>query len=393
MNIFTKLGRLIRSPVEAARLLAEIVHQSRLMNANLKEVIQALDNEQRILNDKLNALVEGSSSQSRILNDKLKEVIVGLRNQSSILNDKLTGAHDPAAVGSRHSFQDAMQCLPLLLDERTYNTSHPDYDATLVRNQPGRILNADVPCGNPAFAEVKQMATADAVPDEAWTKVLEDTFAEVNTISQAQQIFDRRRFIELHMAELNRKYQGHYAPGWVNLDDALFLYWLVRRVKPKTIVQIGVCNGLSSAFMMLALTMNGPEGRLHAIDVPQVFNAQDPNWTVKNKVYGEVIPAGRFSGWMVPDACRDRFEVWSGDAEELLPKLIDKLDGINLFYHDSDHTYNHMMFEFREAARTLKPGGLIVADNISWNASLWDFADEQGVPSYNFKGEIGVAFF
>lgn len=58
------------------------------------------------------------------------------------------------------------------------------------------------------------------------------------------------------MAELGRKYGACYQPGWVNLTDAVFLYWLVRRAKPKTIVQTGVCNGLSSAFIMLALAKN-----------------------------------------------------------------------------------------------------------------------------------------
>jgi predicted O-methyltransferase YrrM len=81
-------------------------------------------------------------------------------------------------------------------------------------------------------------------------------------------------------------------PGWVNLDDALFLYWLVRQVKPRTIVQTGVCNGPSSAFMILGLVKNGPAGRLHAIDLPAVFDAKDPAWTVQGKVYDFVIPEG-----------------------------------------------------------------------------------------------------
>jgi predicted O-methyltransferase YrrM len=193
--------------------------------------------------------------------------------------------------------------------------------------------------------------------------------------------------------ELGRKYHAHYVPGWVNFDDALFLYWLVRQVKPRTIVQTGVCNGLSAAFMMLGLVKNGPEGRLHVIDLPPVFDPRDAAWTVEGKVYGVVIPEGKTSGWLVPDAYRDRFEVWDGDAKELLPKMVDKVDSIDFFYHDSDHTYNHMMFEFQQVKRKLNKGGLVVGDDVSWNASVWDFADEFGVPSYNFKGTVGVAFF
>jgi predicted O-methyltransferase YrrM len=285
--------------------------------------------------------------------------------------------------------------LPLLIDKKTYNTSHPQYDATLVRNFPGRIFNADKRCDNRVYAKIKNLANADGIeiPNRAWNTVLAHALEEAKTVPHAEQVFERRDFIEQYMEEITRKYQAHYAAGWVNLDDALFLYWLVRELKPKTIVQTGVCNGLSSAFMMLALVKNGPNGRLHVVDMPPVFNPKDPVWTIKGKVYGVVIPEGKTSGWMVPDAYRDRFDVWSGDAKILLPKLVDKVDAIDFFYHDSDHTYDHMMFEFREAKRKLVPGGLIVGDDISWNASVWDFADEFGVPSYNFKGAVGVAFF
>ena len=158
-------------------------------------------------------------------------------------------------------------------------------------------------------------------------------------------------------------------------------------------MQCGVCNGLSSAFMMLALAKNGADGQLHAIDVPRVFNSKDPAWRIPNKVYGEVVPEGRLPGWMVPEAYQTRFHVQQGDAKVLLPQLVEQLPAIDMFYHDSTHTYDHMMFEFREAKRKLVSGGLVVADDISWNSSLWDFADEHGVPAYNFKGAVGVAFF
>jgi len=283
--------------------------------------------------------------------------------------------------------------MPLMIAARTYNTSHPDYDANLVRNFPGKILNRNAPCANPAFIALAERATGDEIADASWNRILAETLVEAATVPGAAQVFERRAFIEDYVARLSRNYHAYYVPGWVNLDDALFLYWLVRQTQPKTIVQCGVCNGLSASFMMLALAKNGPEGTLHVIDLPPVFDPNDPGWTVANKVYGVVIPEGKTTGWMVPDAYRDRFEVWNGDAKDLLPKMVDKLDAIDLFYHDSDHTYDHMMFEFTQAKRKLTPGGLVVGDDISWNASVWDFADQYGVPSYNFKGAVGVAFF
>ena len=72
----------------------------------------------------------------------------------------------------------------------------------------------------------------------------------------------------------------------------------MRRLKPQTIVQTGVCNGLSTAFMMLGLAKNGPEGTLYAIDLPSVFDANDSAWSIEGKIYGFVIPEGKTSGWL-----------------------------------------------------------------------------------------------
>jgi predicted O-methyltransferase YrrM len=289
--------------------------------------------------------------------------------------------------------RDAMGEIPLLRADRTYNTYHPDYDGSLVRNYPGRIFNHNIPNDNPTFCALARLRRRRRVPNTAWKPVLDAALAEASSVPHADEVFERRAFVERYVSEIEGKYGGHYVPGWVMLDDALFLYWLVRQAKPRTIVQTGVCNGLSTAFITLALVKNGPEGRLRAIDLPPVFDPADPAWTVAGTVYGVVIPEGRTSGWLIPDAYRHRFEVWNGDAKDLLPKLVDAADSIDFFFHDSDHTYNHMMFEFGEIKRKLAKGGLLVSDDVSWNASLWDFADLFQVPAYNFRGAIGVAFF
>ncbi len=295
------------------------------------------------------------------------------------------------------SSKDAIARMPLLIAEKTYNTGHPDYNANLVRNFPTRILNAERGSNNNVYkallARAQKKKGITEIPDNTWQPILDAMLKEVSEIPHAEQVFERKSYIENYIAELSHRYKAHYHAGWVNLEDALFLYWLIRTLKPKTIVQTGVCNGLSSAFMMLALVKNGPEGQLYVIDLPAIFDPKDPAWTIKDKVYGVLIPEGQSSGWMVPDAYRSRFHVQCGDAKLLLPPLVDKLDNIDLFYHDSDHTYHHMMFEFREAKRKLSPGGLIVGDDISWNESVWDFADQYQVPSYNYKGAVGVAFF
>ena len=281
---------------------------------------------------------------------------------------------------------------PLLIAEKTYNTDHLDYEPELVRNFPDRIQNLDRGGTNPLLRELCRLAHGGKVPRRVWEQVQRDVMEEARTVPGFEQVMERKTYIESYLAELGQRYQSHFIAGWVNLSDAQFLYWIVRQIKPKTIVQTGVSNGLSSAFMMLALAKNGPQGRLSVIDLPAVFDPADPKWTRAGVVHGFVIPHGKSSGWIVPDIYRERFNVEIGDAKVLLPALIDRLDTVDMFYHDSDHTYNHMVFEFEQAKRKLAPNGVVVADDISWNASLWDFADKYGMASYNYCGSMGVAF-
>lgn len=415
MRLLDSLKRLLGNSDRAAQSLAELVegmkNQADLQNRKLNELIQVTDgnlahvvrlvdevregvkNQSDLQNRRFNAVISGISNQSDLINRKLGQIAHRGAGGASICADPQDGIQPARENSSPATFREAMERIPLMLDERTYNTSHPDYDANLVRNFPGRILGRDRRCDNPAFTALCALAQGDHLPDVGWDRVLAETLVEASSVPGAAQVFERRAYIERYMADISRAHRAHYVPGWVNLDDALFLYWLIRLIKPRTIVQCGVCNGLSAAFMMLALAKNGPDGRLKVIDLPPVFDPSDPLWTVEGKVYGVVIPEGKTTGWIVPDIYRDRFEVLNGDAKELLPKLVDHVDSIDLFYHDSDHTYRHMMFEFHEAKRKLRPGGLVVGDDVSWNASVWDFADEFQVPSYNFKGAVGVAFF
>lgn len=413
-NVMHALRGVYRSSMSSAQMLAEIrlgvANQSNLLNRKFKAVTSTMEaiferqqaqlTLQRIQIEMMAEVLRGRRSEGKGPPDcdRIAHLLQEAAATEALSKDVVTGNQDgdtlpdTNAVAST-SFENAMASMPLMIDAKTYNTAHPKYNARAVRNFPGRILNRYKPSSNPVYVELLKLADGKYVDDGVWTRILSEALAEAKNVPHVEQIFERRDYVESYMGDLQRKYGGHYVPGWVSLNDALFLYWLVRNLKPKTIVQTGVCNGLSASFMVLALVKNGGEGVLRAIDLPPIFDPNDPAWTVAGSVYGVFIPEGKNSGWMVPDAYRDRFVCWNGDAKALLPKLIDEVDTIDMFYHDSDHTYDHMMFEFREAMRKLRPGGLIVGDDISWNASLWDLADEYGVPSFNFKGTVGVAFF
>lgn len=383
MNIINVIRRYLHNQSEAVRISYEIkegiTNQSELLNRKLTELNEVVRQLSEVNNHK-NAKGTTSSLDSVI--------------HQSVSNDINNGYQAPPIPGfSQIKILEDQQVLPLLFARKTYNPNHADYDVNIVRNFPGKVFNANSKMMNPIWVNLKKMMFNETITDDKWSDILRFSLEEAKNVPHAEQVFERKLFVEKYLEELEAKYQAVYRPGWVNLDDALFLYWIVRQLKPKVIVQTGVCNGLSSAFMMLALVKNGPEGKLHVVDMPPVFEPNNENWKIKGKVYGVTIPEGKDSGWLVPDAYRDRFELLSGDAKELLPALLKKLGACDMFYHDSDHTYDHMMFEFEEAKKYLTQHGVIVSDDIAWNASLWDFADQYHVPSYNYRGSMGVACF
>jgi len=62
-----------------------------------------------------------------------------------------------------------------------------------------------------------------------------------------------------------------------------------------------------------------------------------------------------------------------GDSKVILPELLAKLGSIDVFFHDSLHTYEHMMFEFKTALPKIDKGGYLISDDIHLNNSFIDF--------------------
>lgn len=161
----------------------------------------------------------------------------------------------------------------------------------------------------------------------------------------------------------DREFQAHLARHMPDvpygIPGAADVYVVVRALKPAIIVETGVASGVSSAHILRALAANGA-GTLHSIDLP---NVQE----------GSVLPEGRGSGWIVPDALRSRWKLQLGDTRELLPRLLRTLERVDLFIHDSDHSYECMSFEYEQALPHLAEGGLLMSDDTHLHTAWDDF--------------------
>jgi predicted O-methyltransferase YrrM len=174
-----------------------------------------------------------------------------------------------------------------------------------------------------------------------------------------------------------QRYNTGRVTGRDGYEEGLRLYRLLRDVRPQVAVETGVCNGVSTAFLLLALEDNGT-GELHSIDLPEVAGEEYEEGTFWDGKGGAVIPPGKEPGWMVPPELRERWELVLGRSQDELPPLLDRVGQIDFFMHDSEHSYECMSFEFRTAWPALRVGGVLVADDVNVNSAWAEFTGEIG---------------
>jgi hypothetical protein len=170
---------------------------------------------------------------------------------------------------------------------------------------------------------------------------------------------------------------SRYNTGRLGYEEGIRLYALVRKLRTRVVVETGVCNGFSTAFLLLALQRNGI-GELHSIDLPEMVGADYEPGTFWEGKQGAAIPPGKEPGWMIPTGLRGRWRLAIGSSQEELPPLLARLGEIDLFVHDSEHSYECMDFEFRAAWPALRDGGALVADDWNWNDAFAELARDTG---------------
>jgi hypothetical protein len=117
----------------------------------------------------------------------------------------------------------------------------------------------------------------------------------------------------------------------------------------------------------MALAENGA-GELFSIDLPDA-----EAWI--RRIYAE---EKRKVGWLVPAELRSAWHLILGRSSETLPRIFSAFEFIDIFVHDSEHSYENMMGEFRLAWPKIRKGGLLISDNVLWNRAYIDFCHETG---------------
>ena len=141
-----------------------------------------------------------------------------------------------------------------------------------------------------------------------------------------------------------------FADGEARFGRRLGWYVLVRILKPRVVVESGIDKGLGTCLLAAALQRNGTEGlpgRLYALDI-------QPG-----------------AGWLIQAPYDSVVEFRLGDSHTALREIREPID---LFVHDSDHSYEHEAGEYRIIKERLSDRSLVLSDNAHKSTALMDFA-------------------
>lgn len=171
------------------------------------------------------------------------------------------------------------------------------------------------------------------------------------------QVFDETALarIETQVSERQAALPADAPFGRFHNGDALLgrlCYAVSRALRPGIVAETGVCYGVTSAYLLAALDANR-DGHLYSIDLPPLGKNGDD-----------------FVGWMVPNDLRSRWTLRRGTSRRLLGPLLEQVGHVDLFIHDSLHTYRNMAAEFEAAWPALRPGGILISDDIEGNEAF-----------------------
>lgn len=192
---------------------------------------------------------------------------------------------------------------------------------------------------------------------------------------------DRRLSLQQFVCTLTHTAEGivqhPLRDGSISRLRGVCLYNITKRLKaPKGVVAIetGAAGGRISRYILQALNENAG-GLLVSIDLPDF----------KSEYYG--APKGSPVGYLVPKELRGRWELVLEDSRTSLPE-ISKAHKVDLFVHDSLHTYDHMMFEMETVWPHINSGGVLLVHDAG--KAFVDFAQKVGRPYWVWERYGGI---
>ena len=193
-------------------------------------------------------------------------------------------------------------------------------------------------------------------------KCLELYFPDNNFSKET--LIQNTKDLELHFKNYFKKLEGEKFPSKkkpypidysIRNDSRLFLYGLCKIMKPDVVVETGVAYGQSSSYILQALKENN-NGILYSID--NIFRPWESLEMIGNAI---------------PQNIRKRWKLIVGSSVVKLEEILRSKKTIDVFLHDSLHTYKNMLFEYNMSWPFIKKNGFLISDDVSENNAFLDF--------------------
>jgi len=136
-----------------------------------------------------------------------------------------------------------------------------------------------------------------------------------------------------------------------NIKTLILLNLLIEEIRPTIVIETGVANGTSTRKILSSFRdLNLGNSRLYSMDVnPKVATP-------------DLMSNPQFNFILI-------------DTPSSFKESMSKIGSVDLFYHDSDHSYKNQMLEYETAWEMLNPvNGILVSDDINWSNAFLDFS-------------------
>jgi predicted O-methyltransferase YrrM len=121
-------------------------------------------------------------------------------------------------------------------------------------------------------------------------------------------------------------------------------------LRPATVIETGVANGISTRQILSAFKeFNLSDSKLYSFDIDYRVGTSD------------LLNDPQFNFIVI-------------DSQNSFLDAMKEIQTVDLFYHDSDHSYDNQMLEYETAWEILNPkNGVLVSDDINWSNAFLDF--------------------
>jgi len=233
------------------------------------------------------------------------------------------------------------------------------------------IVNPDLNWRSPAIQEKRAKVTQALVSAH---------FTDFDEFERYKTEFADSKIPEICM-EASKKVKHNQSIYDTHREECERFYALIRRYEPEHILLTGVFNGVLTLGILTALERNG-HGTLHSIccsdrgdDKRGAFlDREGPSSAEPGST---VIPDGKQPGWIVPSSLEQNWNHMSTKSTASLASLLDELETVDMFFHNSEYSQSRMLFEFELVWEHLTSGGLMFSHHAGRNAACETFADER----------------